>query len=64
MRLLEFTDAETGNKFSVPEGSITRIDQLENESRCKVWYREGDGLSAQVVDESYDAVKVRLGGSE
>ena len=60
MKLLEFTSAETGNKFSVPESAVTRIDQLENENRCKVWYLEGKGVSAEIVQESYDAVKAKL----
>ena len=60
MKLLEFTDAETGNKFVVPEARVIRVNQLEHEERCEVFYEEAGRIARQIVHESWDAIKVKL----
>ena len=63
MILLEFTDAETGRKFGIPESRFVRVGETENEERCKVFYEELGQIAISIVDESYGAVKVRLEAS-
>ena len=62
MKLLEFTDAETGDEFIIPESRLIRVNKLKNENRCEVWYEEHKSgtVVSQIVHESWDAIKVKL----
>lgn len=60
MRILEFIDAETGKEFAIPARSFIRVNELENEERCEVWYEEAGRVASQIVNDRYEGVVLQL----
>jgi len=55
--MLEFTDAFTGKRFTLPITRLVRVNEVENEERCEVVYEELNHICTVTVQESYEMVK-------